>query len=683
MKNFSGTKYLLSIVLVFGLTSSFLYKAEVGFSEEKKASYDSSTIVSQSMTETDEPIQQTKEDTYMDNTQSTSTSFSGKENTVQSAEELLPRTDTSSTEKQKGQEDTPETKRASSQEVAKVSTYNAFKAALLDSNVQTISLEKDIKLVESFNFFGGKKICGNGHTIDVNFQSIGVAQNNAVCTIEEVHLINQPIYPFFWSELPGVTVNYRNVTSSGYQFIYLAAGTANLEETIEATAQLEEVFQGKKLTIKENADVHFKDTTSAIAINTGDGLTVEDKANLSVDAKGLGLFMYNPTGKIDLHGKVIIDSATDSAIRGGAANGTLVVQPNAELEAHSKITDEEAILLYNGSVIIKSNGTLITTSEGLQATLQTGKQLEIEEGANFLVANRKGSALGAWELQTAVALSSSQGVSTWKVGQIEAEEPDAAYQGPLSASFKLDTFTTAQYTMELTTNDPTFKEQFDSGKVGKITGGCFAKNTEMTPTTIEPLTTESGQVSGNAEPRATIDIKVDDKVIANGTVDPNGKYQLPIPNQKEGTIVVAVAKRKNLSAEASTVVQYAGPRIELPEKLTFDVQEIPASDRLVKLANAQEINVSDNSQKQKIKWTLLVREEQPLKNKTSGELANRLSISAQDHLIQITVANQPVLEGTGSAQLKLTDCMGLTLHPTDKTGPYKGTLTWTFMNGPQ
>ena len=36
MKNFSGTKYLLSIVLVFGLTSSFLYKAEVGFSEEKK-----------------------------------------------------------------------------------------------------------------------------------------------------------------------------------------------------------------------------------------------------------------------------------------------------------------------------------------------------------------------------------------------------------------------------------------------------------------------------------------------------------------------------------------------------------------------------------------------------------------------------------------------------------------------
>lgn len=98
--------------------------------------------------------------------------------------------------------------------------------------------------------------------------------------------------------------------------------------------------------------------------------------------------------------------------------------------------------------------------------------------------------------------------------------------------------------MELTTNDPTFKEQFDSGKVGKITGGCFAKNTEMTPTTIEALTTESTQVSGNAEPGATIDIKVDDKVIANGTVDPNGKYQLPIPNQKEGTIVVAVAKRK-------------------------------------------------------------------------------------------------------------------------------------------
>ncbi|MCZ7283250.1 pectate lyase-like adhesive domain-containing protein, partial [Salmonella enterica] len=120
---------------------------------------------------------------------------------------------------------------------------------------QQISIEKDIKIQESFNFVGSKKIIGNGHTIDVNFQSIGVALSNAVCDIEEVHLINQPIYSFFWSEYPGVIVNYKNVTSSGNQFIYLAAGTANLSGTIEASASLEEVFQGKQLNIAKDAKI--------------------------------------------------------------------------------------------------------------------------------------------------------------------------------------------------------------------------------------------------------------------------------------------------------------------------------------------------------------------------------------------------------------------------------------------
>lgn len=93
-----------------------------------------------------------------------------------------------------------------SQSHTTVSTYSEFKAALLNADIQQISIEKDIKIQESFNFVGSKKIIGNGHTIDVNFQSIGVALSNAVCDIEEVHLINQPIYSFFGLSIPGLSL---------------------------------------------------------------------------------------------------------------------------------------------------------------------------------------------------------------------------------------------------------------------------------------------------------------------------------------------------------------------------------------------------------------------------------------------------------------------------------------------
>ena len=162
--------------------------------------------------------------------------------------------------------------------------------------------------------------------------------------IEDIHLTNQPIYPLFWSEYPGVTVNYKNVTSTGNQFIYLANGTANLEGTIEASANLEEIFQGKQLNIAKDAMVKFTDTANYIALNTGDGLNVGAKANVKVAAKGLGLSMYNPNGNIAVHGNVTIDSDVDSAIR-GAAGGNLVIDHAGTLDTSSKVTDEEAILL--------------------------------------------------------------------------------------------------------------------------------------------------------------------------------------------------------------------------------------------------------------------------------------------------------------------------------------------------
>lgn len=237
----------------------------------------------------------------------------------------------------------------------KVSNYKEFKDALLNKNIRTIYLDKDIKILESFNFSSNKDICGNGHIIDMNFQSIGIALKNANCKISDIKLTNQPIYPLFWSEYPGVTVDYTNVSSTGYQFIYLSAGTANLEGEIEATATAEEVFQGQHLNINKQANVYFNDTSGANAIYTGDGINIEEGSNLIMNATGLGLYMYKPNGAINIAGNVQISSQTNSAIRSDATGGEMNLQEGATLKAYSKGTDEEAILLCNGSIVVKTS----------------------------------------------------------------------------------------------------------------------------------------------------------------------------------------------------------------------------------------------------------------------------------------------------------------------------------------
>ncbi|MBW5473738.1 Ig-like domain-containing protein [Enterococcus gallinarum] len=263
-----------------------------------------------------------------------------------------------------------------------------------------------------------------------------------------------------------------------------------------------------------------------------------------------------------------------------------------------------------------------------------------------------------------------------------SEEPDAVYEGPLTASFVLDTYTTGQRTLDLESTNAAFLKNFDSGKVGKIVGGSFSKKTEIAPTTIEALTTESTQVSGTAEPKAEIVIKVNDNEIAKGTVNKNGKYLLPIPQQKEGTKVVAVATLNELSSDASTIVKYVGPRFEIPDTLDFKEQEIPASDEFVNLPSNQEIRVNDTSSKKK-EWFLSVREEQPLQNSHGDQLKHRLSIVEQEQITQINSTYQPVFEGKGAAKIKLAECIRMTVHPTDQKGTYEGQLTWTLTNGPQ
>ncbi len=564
----------------------------------------------------------------------------------------------------------------------KVSNYKEFKDALLNKNIRTIYLDKDIKILESFNFSSNKDIYGNGHIIDMNFQSIGIALKNANCKISDIKLTNQPIYPLFWSEYPGVTVDYTNVSSTGYQFIYLSAGTANLEGEIEATATAEEVFQGKHININKQANVYFNDTSGANAIYTGDGINIEEGSNLIMNAMGLGLYMYKPNGAINIAGNVQISSQTNSAIRSDATGGEMNLQEGATLKAYSKGTDEEAILLCNGSIVVKKQANLEVTSEGYQSTVQTGNKLELLKGSNFLISNRKGNALGAWTQKTSVSLSSSKGIDTWKVGSSLSEDPDKTYKGPLTASFILDTYVPAQHTTNVISNNIDFQKSFDSGDVGTIAGGDYVKRKEIAPTTIEELTNESTEVKGTAEPNAHIEAKINNRLITSGKVDGNGIYQLSIPRQKAGTVIDVVASIDGLYSENSTVVKYVGPSISIPNAINFGKQEIPPVDKLITASDSQSIDITDNSLLKDSTWKLSVKEDQRLINEKKEQLFNRILFNKGNKKITINAQDQIVAEGKGNKEFSLDKHMYLSLHPSDKIGMYEGELTGTFIVAP-
>ncbi|MBC1406044.1 hypothetical protein HB769_14530, partial [Listeria welshimeri] len=78
---------------------------------------------------------------------------------------------------------------------------------------------------------------------------------------------------------------------------------------------------------------------------------------------------------------------------------------------------------------------------------------------------------------------------------------------------------------------------------------------DIEQTTINKVTTESTNVSGTAEPNATIVIKDgSNNVIASGRAGSDGIYSFSIPKQAEGTLLVAEASADGFTSEASTLV---------------------------------------------------------------------------------------------------------------------------------
>ncbi|EUJ23129.1 hypothetical protein PGRAN_09361, partial [Listeria grandensis FSL F6-0971] len=442
-----------------------------------------------------------------------------------------------------------------------VSSYAQFKAALLDKNVTNIKLMADFKVTESFNFTTQKNLYGNGHTIDMNFAKIGIAKADSVNRVEDLTMTNQNIYPLFWSEYQGVQVTYKDVTSSGQQFVYNANGTTILEGKITADAALEEVFQGTTLNIKDGANVNFTSSSNCPAIRLYGSMNQEANSNLKVNSKDISIYGHNNNTQITLAGNMDLTSTNRQAIYTAGSGGNMIVKTGAKLKAVAGDLVEEGISITSGNLTVQTGADFVATSPGQQGTVQTGSKLVFENGSNFAITNTNsvGSVFANYAgNSTNININSDKGLSTWDSGLINSEIPTRNYNNFTTATFDLSGWAKGNLSQRnLTSNSAQFQSQFVSKTTAKLFGGSYAL-TNIAPTTIEELTTDSTIATGVAEPNAAIVIKNAAGVtLGSGTVGANGYYSIEISKQNAGTVVTATATSNGISSSAETTVKQA------------------------------------------------------------------------------------------------------------------------------
>ena len=135
--------------------------------------------------------------------------------------------------------------------------------------------------------------------------------------------------------------------------------------------------------------------------------------------------------------------------------------------------------------------------------------------------------------------------------------------------------------------------------------------------------------------------------------------------------------------DSRTLQKEAGPKLILPDTINFGVNEIPATETMISAITNKEIRIEDTSKLDKSRWTIKVKEEQPLKNESGELLDKRISYGEKNQRVLINADSQPILQGSGNATANLTKQLQLTIFPSDPSGRYSGVLRWSLEAAPE
>ncbi|MFC0752015.1 hypothetical protein ACE4W9_008165 [Enterococcus faecalis] len=135
--------------------------------------------------------------------------------------------------------------------------------------------------------------------------------------------------------------------------------------------------------------------------------------------------------------------------------------------------------------------------------------------------------------------------------------------------------------------------------------------------------------------------------------------------------------------DSRTLQKEAGPKLILPDTINFGVNEIPTTETMISSITNKEIRIEDTSKLDKSRWTIKVKEEQPLKNESGELLDKRISYGEKNQRVLINADSQPILQGSGNATANLTKQLQLTIFPSDSVGRYSGVLRWSLEDAPE
>ncbi|MBC1457695.1 immunoglobulin-like domain-containing protein [Listeria newyorkensis] len=263
-----------------------------------------------------------------------------------------------------------------------------------------------------------------------------------------------------------------------------------MKSTVQSTTKTspQEVFQGKRLTVKSGATVDFTDHSSSIAAirsaTSGGVITIEKDASLKVVSNARAICtgsdaVLNNSGKLDL------TSNNQQAIYMGDSNVTMNMLAGSQLKAFSGSTGHEAISATNGTINVESGAVFEVIGSGKEGVVQTGANLNLKEGSNFSIENKNatGPVFAAWKGSTKVSINSNIGINAWIRGTVVGT-PHLRYDDTITASFDLKGYLNSQTMTNLVTNNSDLTGKFTSGNIGKIQGGTFANNTSVAPPVI-------------------------------------------------------------------------------------------------------------------------------------------------------------------------------------------------------
>ncbi|MBC1503424.1 toxin Cry1Ac domain D-VI-related protein [Listeria booriae] len=436
-----------------------------------------------------------------------------------------------------------------------VSTWPELQAALTSVAVTDIYLNADITIGATTNItMTTKNIHGNNHILNADSKQLKLTTAGTVASMADVRITNTDAYGLFWGTADNLEVTYKNVDHSGLQMIYLPTGHLIIDGTVTSNSTTQEVYQGKDLTIKDNATAYFNAIAGIpIHLLTASGsLNVGKNATLTTRSKGISIYGAANTKLIN-EGNMDLKSDLNQAIL-LLDNSSMYFQPGSVLKAIAGDTVEEAILTVGGGIYVESGATFEVESKGTQGTINAGSTIKLAQGSNFSLTNfnPEGSVLGSYPSPANVILQSSQGVSTWDRGTVMNPKPTATYPGMFDAQFTISGYLKGVTQTNLTSNNMQFINSYKTGATGKIVGGSFASNEQdVAKSAVDALFTDSTKTGiKTTTDQAAIDAAKD---LVNKVSDPTVKADL----QKDIDKAQSLLDAKNAAAAAEKAKQDA------------------------------------------------------------------------------------------------------------------------------